>query len=58
MGRQGERTVAQVPMPTGLLVRDGELYAAAWSVAVFLGLPPGSGELVRVGQSASTPVGG
>ena len=58
VGRHGERSVAQVAMPTGLLVRDGELYASAWSVAVFLGLPADSGQLVRVGRSAFTPVGG
>lgn len=54
----GERSTAQVTMPTGLLVDGGELYASAWSVASFLGLPAGSGELVRVGQDAFTPSGG
>ncbi|WP_222195147.1 ScyD/ScyE family protein [Modestobacter italicus] len=54
----GERSTAQVTMPTGLLVDGGELYASAWSVAAFLGMPAGSGELVRVGEGAFTPSGG
>ena len=58
VGRHGERSVAQVAMPTGLLARDGELYASAWSVAVLLGLPAASGQLVRVGRGAFAPVGG
>ena len=55
--RRGERTVAQVPMPTGLQTRDGVLFAAAWSVAEFLGLPADAGELVRVDRRAFTPAG-
>ena len=56
--RRGERTVAQVPMPTGLQTRGGVLFASAWSVAEFLGLPADSGELVRVDRRAFTPAGG
>ena len=55
--RRGERSTAQVPMPTGLLVRHGELYASAWSVAGFLGFPPGSGQVVWVTRAAFTPAG-
>ncbi|QXG76360.1 ScyD/ScyE family protein [Modestobacter sp. L9-4] len=56
--RHGERSTAQVTMPTGLLARDGGLYASAWSVTEFLGLPADAGEVVRVGRGAFTPVGG
>ena len=45
-------------MPTGLLVDRGELYASAWSVASFLQLPAGTGELVRIGADAFTASGG
>ncbi|GAB4079557.1 ScyD/ScyE family protein [Modestobacter muralis] len=55
---RGARSTAQVAMPTGLLVRDGDLYASAWSIAAFLQLPAGRGEIVRVGRGAFTPVGG
>lgn len=47
--RDGDRSTAQVAMPTGLLVRKGDLYASAWSVAGFLGIP-GRGEVVRIGE--------
>ena len=53
---RGERSTAQVTMPTGLLVERGALYASAWSVASFLGAPPGSGQVVRVGEGTFTPV--
>jgi hypothetical protein len=55
--RHGARTVAQVPMPTGLQTRNGVLFAAGWSVAEFLGLPGDRGELVRVDRSAFAPAG-
>ncbi len=45
----GERTVAQVTMPTGLEFHDGRLYASAWSVAAFVGLQD-AGEVVRIGR--------
>ncbi len=45
----GERSTAQVTMPTGLLIEHGDLYASAWSVAGFLGMP-GRGEVVRIGE--------
>ncbi len=44
----GERTTTQVTMPTGLLVERGRLYAAAWSIAAFLGRP-GVGQVVVTG---------
>jgi hypothetical protein len=50
-----ERTYAQVTLPTGLLLEDGDLYASAWSIAGLLG-QPGRGELVRVGDDAFAPV--
>ncbi|MGY1641704.1 ScyD/ScyE family protein [Geodermatophilus sp. SYSU D00703] len=49
-----ERTYAQVTMPTGLLLEDGELYASAWSIAGFVGLPA-RGEVVRVADDAFAP---
>ncbi|OMQ13871.1 hypothetical protein A7K94_0220575, partial [Modestobacter sp. VKM Ac-2676] len=55
--RDGSRSATQVTMPTGLVVDGGELYASAWSVAFFLGLPPGSGQVVRVGADTFTPAG-
>jgi len=39
-------------MPTGLAVRGGQLYSSAWNIASFLGLPAGSGQVVRVSASA------
>jgi hypothetical protein len=56
--RDGTRTEAQVPMPTGLLIEDGELYASAWSVLSFLAPPeaPPGGEVVRIGRDAFGPV--
>lgn len=45
------RTYAQVTMPSGLLIRDGKLYASAWSVGVFLGIPA-AGQVVTVDQKA------
>ncbi|NEK57023.1 ScyD/ScyE family protein [Geodermatophilus sabuli] len=47
----GERATAEVVMPTGLEIEDGELYASAWSVGIFLGMP-GVGEVQRIGDSA------
>lgn len=43
----GERSTAQVTMPTGLLWRHGSLYASAWSIASFLGIPD-AGQIVRL----------
>ena len=45
-------------MPTGLLLEDGELYAAAWSTASSFGLPPGRGEVVRIGAGSFASAGG
>ncbi len=48
----GERSYAAVPMPLGLAIRDGKLYAAAWSVAgQFLGTP-NAGQIVTVSREA------
>jgi streptogramin lyase len=52
--RDDHRTYADVTMPTGLLIQDGELYASAWSVASFLGLPS-RGEVVEVDEDAFGP---
>jgi hypothetical protein len=48
----GQRSTAKVTMPTGLEVDRGGLYASAWSIASFVGLPPGTGEVQRVGDRA------
>ena len=48
----GSRTTLQVTMPVGLELEDGRLYSTAWSVASFLGFPPGSGEVVEVDRHA------
>jgi hypothetical protein len=45
---------AQVTMPSGLLIKDGKLYASAWAVAGFLGRPS-AGEVVTVGPKAFVP---
>jgi hypothetical protein len=47
----GKRTSAQVTMPTGLLYDHGKLFATAWSVASFLGIPD-AGQVVRVKAGA------
>jgi hypothetical protein len=53
IGTDGARSTSQVTMPTGLVIEDGELYASAWSIASFLGIP-GAGEVVRVGEGTFT----
>ena len=47
----GERAVAEVTMPTGLEVETLDLYASAWSIAGFLGMPA-AGEVQRIGGGA------
>jgi len=47
----GERTHAQVTMPTGLLSHGGHLYSTAWSVASFLRIPD-AGQIVKVKAGA------
>jgi hypothetical protein len=47
----GVRTAAQVTMPTGLVLKNGHLYASAWSIAAFLGIPH-AGQVVRVREAA------
>jgi DNA-binding beta-propeller fold protein YncE len=49
--RRGNRTFAQVTMPTGLLYTGGNLYASAWSIAGFLGIPD-AGQIVKVTDRA------
>lgn len=53
--RDGNRSVARVTLPVGLVFADGSLYSTAWSVAgSFLG-QPGLGQVVRVNEEAFTP---
>ena len=47
----GARSYAQVTLPTGLEFLGGELFASAWSVAIFLGLQD-AGEVVEVPPGA------
>jgi hypothetical protein len=49
--RDGTRSYAQVPMPTGLDFHKGTLYASTWSVAGFLGIAD-AGQVVAVEDSA------
>ena len=50
----GERSIAEVTMPVGLVLRKGTLYSTAWSIAGFLGIP-GAGQVVAVRDRAFTP---
>ncbi|WP_111767648.1 ScyD/ScyE family protein [Nakamurella deserti] len=50
----GTRTYAQVPLPAGLLIHKGELYASAWALGAELGLPD-AGQIVRVDDRAFQP---
>ena len=47
----GDRTYAEVTMPTGLLWFKGTLYASAWSIANFFEIE-GAGQVVAVHDSA------
>lgn len=47
----GKRTQAQVTMPTGLDLKNGDLYASAWSVASFVGIQH-AGQVVKVRERA------
>jgi sugar lactone lactonase YvrE len=47
----GDREAAAVTLPAGLEFEDGDLYASAWSVAIFLGLED-RGEVVKVDEPA------
>jgi len=49
--RNGHVTHAQVTMPTGLELRNGHLFASAWSVASFLGMSH-AGQVVKVRELA------
>jgi hypothetical protein len=42
---------AQVTMPTGLVLKNGDLYASAWSIASFLGMQH-AGQVVKVKERA------
>jgi outer membrane protein assembly factor BamB len=46
------RTTLQATMPVGLEIEDGQLYSTAWSVAGFIGLGAGKGEVVAVDRGA------
>jgi hypothetical protein len=45
--KKGERTHAQVTMPTGMTLRNGRLYSTTFSIGSFLGLE-NAGQVVRV----------
>ena len=49
--KDGDRAAAAVTLPAGLEFEDGELYASAWSIAIFLGLE-NRGEVVKVDDDA------
>jgi hypothetical protein len=49
--RNGHRTHAEVTMPTGLELKNGNLYATAWSTAFFFGMEH-AGQVVRVRDGA------
>jgi hypothetical protein len=49
--RHGKHTQAQVTMPTGLALKNGDLYASAWSIASFLGIQH-AGQVVKVRERA------
>ena len=51
VAKDGTKTYAQVTMPSGLLWTDGKLYASAWSVGAFVGLPK-AGQIVSVDPSS------
>jgi hypothetical protein len=38
-------------MPTGLVLKNGQLYSSAWSIASFLGIQH-AGQVVKVKESA------
>ena len=46
------RWIAEVTMPSGLLIHHGELYASAWSVAGLFLQMPDAGQIVRVDDAA------
>ena len=50
-----DREAAAVTLPSGLEFEDGELYASAWSIAIFLGLED-RGEVVRIDGDAFTAI--
>jgi hypothetical protein len=50
-----DRLATGVTLPAGLEFEDGELYASAWSVAIFLGLED-RGEVVMIGDDAFTEI--
>lgn len=52
--RWGERTYAQVTMPSGLLWRSGKLWSSAWAIAAFLGMSD-AGQVVTVSKKAFEP---
>jgi hypothetical protein len=53
----GDRAAAAVTLPAGLEFEDGDLYASAWSVAIFLGLED-RGEVVQIDDDAFSEIDG
>jgi hypothetical protein len=49
--RDGQRTHAQVTMPTGMEIRNGTLYSTAWSIGSFLGFKH-AGQVVKIKERA------
>jgi hypothetical protein len=46
-----KRTESQVTMPTGLELKNGDLYASSWSIASFLGIKH-AGQVVKVREGS------
>ena len=53
----GDRAAAAVTLPSGLEFEGDDLYASAWSVAIFLGLED-AGEVVHVDDDAFEEIEG
>lgn len=49
--RNGHAKHAAVTMPTGLVLKNGDLYSTAWSIASFFGIPH-AGQVVKVKERA------
>ena len=52
---RGHRTVAQVTQPSGLLYKDGALYASSGTLYGLFFQIPDRGKIVKVSQSAFGP---
>jgi hypothetical protein len=53
--KDDDRSAVGVTLPAGLEFEDGELFASAWSIAIFLGLED-RGEVVMIGDDAFEPI--